>query len=350
MRITDGAAPSAFRSPISRIRSDTETSMMFITPMPPTSREMPAMPPSRMVSVLVVAVAAWTSDCWLAIEKSAVVAVTLCRVSSAAYASWYAAESRRSDARPGDRSWTPNRRRGAAQHLLGRAVSGSPRGRPRRSPPVDPLAASTPITVNWMPLTFTVWPTPEPEPAEQLSTVVAPSTITWRAASSSAAVIEPAGDRVRARTVSQSGVVAVTVVVQVLAPAVSTGRRSCTGATLRDVRRHGRVAQRGRVGHRQGGRRAAPAADAAGGRAAGGDDQQVAAQAVDLGLDLLLSALAQADRQGDRRDADPDAEHGQQRPHPVRADRLQGDPQGLGPPHRRDPDHGIAVHDCRLGR
>ena len=31
-------APIALRTPISRVRSVTETSMMFITPMPPTSR------------------------------------------------------------------------------------------------------------------------------------------------------------------------------------------------------------------------------------------------------------------------------------------------------------------------
>ena len=31
-------APSAMRTPISRVRSATETSMMFMTPMPPTTR------------------------------------------------------------------------------------------------------------------------------------------------------------------------------------------------------------------------------------------------------------------------------------------------------------------------
>ena len=33
-------APMALRTPISRVRSVTDTSMMFITPMPPTSRPM----------------------------------------------------------------------------------------------------------------------------------------------------------------------------------------------------------------------------------------------------------------------------------------------------------------------
>ena len=35
-------APMAFLRPISRVRSVTDTSMMFMTPMPPTSSEMPA--------------------------------------------------------------------------------------------------------------------------------------------------------------------------------------------------------------------------------------------------------------------------------------------------------------------
>ena len=39
-------APRAFRIPISRVRSVTETSMMFIMPMPPTRREMAAIPPT----------------------------------------------------------------------------------------------------------------------------------------------------------------------------------------------------------------------------------------------------------------------------------------------------------------
>ena len=36
-RIRPRRAPSAMRTPISRVRSVTETSMMFMTPMPPTS-------------------------------------------------------------------------------------------------------------------------------------------------------------------------------------------------------------------------------------------------------------------------------------------------------------------------
>ena len=38
-------APIALRMPISRVRSRTETSMMFMIPMPPTTSEIEAIPP-----------------------------------------------------------------------------------------------------------------------------------------------------------------------------------------------------------------------------------------------------------------------------------------------------------------
>src|SRR6266511_440636 len=44
-------APTALRSPISRVRSETLTSMMFITPTPPTSSEIPAIEASTMVRI-----------------------------------------------------------------------------------------------------------------------------------------------------------------------------------------------------------------------------------------------------------------------------------------------------------
>ena len=43
-------APIALRMPISRVRSVTVTSMMFITPMPPTSSEIAATAPSSTVN------------------------------------------------------------------------------------------------------------------------------------------------------------------------------------------------------------------------------------------------------------------------------------------------------------
>ena len=48
-------APMARRMPISRVRSVTVASMMFMMPIPPTTRLMPAMDPSTMLNVRLVA-------------------------------------------------------------------------------------------------------------------------------------------------------------------------------------------------------------------------------------------------------------------------------------------------------
>ena len=47
-RMSFCVAPRALRTPISRVRSVTVMSMMFITPMPPTSSEMPPMADSTV--------------------------------------------------------------------------------------------------------------------------------------------------------------------------------------------------------------------------------------------------------------------------------------------------------------
>ncbi len=65
-------APVAMRMPISRVRSVTLTSMMFITPMPPTSSEIAAIEPSSTVSVFCVSVAVSRSEAMLRIWKSTV--------------------------------------------------------------------------------------------------------------------------------------------------------------------------------------------------------------------------------------------------------------------------------------
>ena len=49
-RMAEDVAPTALRRPISRVRSLTETSMMFMMPMPPTRSEMPTMPPAMAVT------------------------------------------------------------------------------------------------------------------------------------------------------------------------------------------------------------------------------------------------------------------------------------------------------------
>ena len=64
-------APIAFRIPISRVRSVTVTSMMFITPIPPTNREIAATVASSTVNVCVVELLVWSSDAWLSTRKVA---------------------------------------------------------------------------------------------------------------------------------------------------------------------------------------------------------------------------------------------------------------------------------------
>ena len=56
--------------PISRVRSLTDTSMMFMMPMPPTTSEMAADPPSRLVKIWVTELEALTRSAWLRMMKS----------------------------------------------------------------------------------------------------------------------------------------------------------------------------------------------------------------------------------------------------------------------------------------
>ena len=69
-RMSRRLAPMALRMPISRVRSVTVTSMMFMMPMPPTSREMPAIAPRKTTKVLVVSCSVSMVSCWLDMEKS----------------------------------------------------------------------------------------------------------------------------------------------------------------------------------------------------------------------------------------------------------------------------------------
>ena len=56
--MSEFSAPIDLRIPISRVRSDTETSMIFIIPIPQTKSEIPAIPPSntfrRSVTLVIV--------------------------------------------------------------------------------------------------------------------------------------------------------------------------------------------------------------------------------------------------------------------------------------------------------
>ena len=67
--MSEDAAPSAFLRPISRVRSVTETSMMFMMPMPPTMSEMAAVAPSSQPNVACAAVRALFSSVRLPTAK-----------------------------------------------------------------------------------------------------------------------------------------------------------------------------------------------------------------------------------------------------------------------------------------
>ena len=69
-RMVRRLAPMAFRMPISRVRSVTVTSMMFMIPMPPTIREIAAIPPSRMFRKLPMRPIASSIIFWEEIEKA----------------------------------------------------------------------------------------------------------------------------------------------------------------------------------------------------------------------------------------------------------------------------------------
>jgi hypothetical protein len=58
------------RMPISRVRSVTDTSMMFMTPMPPTTSETSATENSRLVTVSCVDVSMLVISAMLLVEKS----------------------------------------------------------------------------------------------------------------------------------------------------------------------------------------------------------------------------------------------------------------------------------------
>ncbi|MCG3163443.1 MAG: hypothetical protein JMDDDDMK_04870 [Acidobacteria bacterium] len=70
VRTADERAPIAMRMPISRVRSVTDTSMMFMMPMPPTSSETLAMLPSRMVIMRLVSSAVSATSVMLRTLKS----------------------------------------------------------------------------------------------------------------------------------------------------------------------------------------------------------------------------------------------------------------------------------------
>ena len=84
-------APTVLRMPISRVRSVTDTSMMFITPIPPTRSEMAATAPSKVVNTWLVAFEVWIRVAWFTTVNPGAAAVVLLVDSRVAVASSSAA-------------------------------------------------------------------------------------------------------------------------------------------------------------------------------------------------------------------------------------------------------------------
>ena len=80
LRTSPGPAPTAMRRPISRMRSVTDTSMMFMMPMPPTISEIVATAPSSSDISFVVAVRVATiSEMLRTLKSSSSPGLILCR-------------------------------------------------------------------------------------------------------------------------------------------------------------------------------------------------------------------------------------------------------------------------------
>ena len=172
-----GRAPTAMRMPISRVRSVTETSIMFMMPMPPTTSEIAATLTSKIVSD-------WLADCtvestcdrfWM-VKSSSSEFVILWRCSSNCCTSF----------------WTLFTFAGlfAVKTMLFtywlwfRRCIAVLRGMKTMSSafapkPVEPFDASVPTTVKGTLLMRTCWPTGSMPAEKRLSTTVCPRTATF---------------------------------------------------------------------------------------------------------------------------------------------------------------------------
>ena len=178
-------APSALRTPISRVRSVTDTSMMFMMPMPPTSRLTAAMLASRKAKICVDAAAMSMNWRRLRIMKSlSSPARILCSRRSTRSMSTIPISKETSSATraesPRSRS-VPKTRSSAVVKGMNMSSSGSG---PKRSPTLS----KTPITSNGTRLTNTVWPTRCAGSMSRLAGIAAPRTATRRLAARSPAV------------------------------------------------------------------------------------------------------------------------------------------------------------------
>ncbi len=147
----------ARRMPISRVRSVTDTSMMFMMPMPPTNREIAAMPVTTAVRVPVTLPRVSASCLVSRIEKLSVLPGRMLRRSRSSWVmeSWIGPESKRGSTATTMfcTFWLPVKRRWTVRYGITTVLSWSP---PR---PLWPRFFSRPITSQLMLPTLSVVPT-----------------------------------------------------------------------------------------------------------------------------------------------------------------------------------------------
>ena len=175
-------APTALRSPISRVRSVTLTSMIFIMPMPPTSSEMPATAARNAVNKLVIVVSVERNDAWFSTLKSSSVPSTLrswrsrssvaMRVCTLAMSALLITEMAIDDTRQPLPSGVRAPKSCCCAVVIGTSAWSSTEPKP-----LLPFSASTPITRIVWSFTRTVWPTACPLPNRSWASVL-PSTTT----------------------------------------------------------------------------------------------------------------------------------------------------------------------------
>ncbi len=326
VRMWWGSAPTAMRMPISRVRSVTLTSMMFMIPMPPTSSDTAATLASSSVMVCV--------PCWrasaisLRLRMREVVVVALRDVVAVAQqrrdvllrARWSV-----SDEVGRDHDLALQELAEAALHLLRerrvrderRVVVVLPGGRlallarARRPPGTACCRRAPSARRGWRwcrrASSTTVWP--------RTTTLVPPSTSAW-----------VMGDPVamgQLRMSKYSGEVPVMLVVQFWSSLTTGMLERSDGAAAFTVGTSLRMAVE--VVPRERGHRAEAALDAAAARGARQDDEDVGAHRGERLLDLRLGARADGHHGDDGADADDDAERGEERAQLVAQDGAQGD-------------------------
>ena len=248
MSMSRPRAPSASRSPISRVRSVTDTSMMFMIPIPPTSSDTAAMPASRKVIVVVVEVRMLDNS---SMRPDAEVVVLVRRGAGGAARSSAAIRSRSPALVPPAAADTVIALHvGDAEQLLLR----------RRVGDVDrvvlvlahrrpvPWLASTPTTRNGSLRIRIVWPTGSAPAPNRLSRTTVPSTATLAArATSDRSKNDAVGDHVHERIAGKSTSVPWIVVRQFRLPATTWARvLTCGPRSGRRARRAGSPARRRR--------------------------------------------------------------------------------------------------------